>query len=305
VRAIPHPSSHPSSSHPLLSTVWSLLYFLYPTIFTEKTLQPFKDSFNLSQGLYDRSFLEKSQKLLEIVMLRRTKDGVSGQLSVPPKEELTRSSRLPMFPFFSFLPFYRSLLYLLALVTASDELLSTVYVPLAPAQEFWYRRLLARSDTMTLGEIFGSKTAKGVAATAKKEEEDVIEEEEEEGDDEAEGDRLVMENIKFAMGEGGAKQEGAGGTAYRKLMNLLIQLRKCCNHPYLLPDAEPEPFKIDESIVAASSKLTLLDKLLKNILPKGEKVLIFSGFTRALDILEDYCSLREFTCAFFSPAFVC
>lgn len=50
-----------------------------------------------------------------------------------------------------------------------------------------------------------------------------------------------------------------------------MQLRKCCNHPYLLPNAESEPFEVAEHLVSASSKLVLLDKLLADILPKGEK----------------------------------
>ena len=46
--------------------------------------------------------------------------------------------------------------------------------------------------------------------------------------------------------------------------------------PYMLPNAEPEPYSIGEHLVAASSKLVAIDKLLADILPKGEKVLIFS-----------------------------
>ena len=56
--------------------------------------------------------------------------------------------------------------------------------------------------------------------------------------------------------------------------------------------------------MAASSKLIALDKLLKDVLPKGERVLIFSGFTRMLDILEDHLSLRSYKCAC-SPARSC
>ena len=76
-------------------------------------------------------------------------------------------------------------------------------------------------------------------------------------------------------------------------MNLLMQLRKVCDHPYLLPNAEPEPYAIGEHLVASSSKLMLLDKLLANILPKGEHVLIFSQWTNMLDLLEDFMALRE------------
>ena len=77
-------------------------------------------------------------------------------------------------------------------------------------------------------------------------------------------------------------------------MNLLIQLRQICDQyatpifnvfwsdadyyisPYLLPNAEPSPYALGEHVPAASSKLVFLDKLLADILPKGERVLIFS-----------------------------
>ncbi len=37
-----------------------------------------------------------------------------------------------------------------------------------------------------------------------------------------------------------------------RLMNILTQLRKCVNHPYLFDGVEPEPFEIGEHIVEAS-----------------------------------------------------
>ncbi len=40
-------------------------------------------------------------------------------------------------------------------------------------------------------------------------------------------------------------------------MNLLMQLRKCCNHPFMFPDAEPEfdGESTGEDIVEASGKM--------------------------------------------------
>jgi len=46
--------------------------------------------------------------------------------------------------------------------------------------------------------------------------------------------------------------------------------------PYILQDAEPSPYTIGEHLVASSSKLIVIDKILGDILPKGERVLIFS-----------------------------
>jgi len=41
-----------------------------------------------------------------------------------------------------------------------------------------------------------------------------------------------------------------------------------------LPELEPE--EIGEHLVLASSKFAFIDKLLKEVLPRGERVLIFS-----------------------------
>lgn len=80
-----------------------------------------------------------------------------------------------------------------------------------------------------------------------------------------------------------------------RLLNIVMQLRKCCNHPYLFEGAEPgPPFTTDEHLVENSGKLVVLDKLLKKVKEQGSRVLIFSQMSRQLDIMEDYCYLREF-----------
>ena len=47
----------------------------------------------------------------------------------------------------------------------------------------------------------------------------------------------------------------AADSDWRKLMNLLLQLRKICNHTYLLPDVAPEPYEVTDDIVGGSGKL--------------------------------------------------
>lgn len=75
--------------------------------------------------------------------------------------------------------------------------------------------------------------------------------------------------------------------------NILMQLRKVCNHPYLFEGIEPEGAgEFGEHIVQASGKLTLVDKLIKKIIPSKDQILLFSGFTQTLNILEDYCTMR-------------
>lgn len=85
------------------------------------------------------------------------------------------------------------------------------------------------------------------------------------------------------------------GESKMRLLNVVMQLRKCCNHPYLFEGAEPgPPFTTDEHIVTNSAKMVVLDKLLHRLKEQGSRVLIFSQMSRMLDILEDYCSFRDY-----------
>ncbi|XP_073919886.1 probable global transcription activator SNF2L1 isoform X8 [Castor canadensis] len=87
----------------------------------------------------------------------------------------------------------------------------------------------------------------------------------------------------------------AGKMDKMRLLNILMQLRKCCNHPYLFDGAEPgPPYTTDEHIVSNSGKMVVLDKLLARLKEQGSRVLIFSQMTRLLDILEDYCMWRGY-----------
>lgn len=90
---------------------------------------------------------------------------------------------------------------------------------------------------------------------------------------------------------------GAGGKRESKtrLLNIVMQLRKCCNHPYLFEGAEPgPPYTTDEHLIQNAAKMMMLDKLLKRLKAQGSRVLIFSQMSRLLDILEDYCLFREY-----------
>ncbi|RBR12762.1 uncharacterized protein FIESC28_08464 [Fusarium coffeatum] len=79
--------------------------------------------------------------------------------------------------------------------------------------------------------------------------------------------------------------------AQKKLGNPLAQLRLVCNSPHNFynPWNASTDLPVDDSIVTASGKMLLLDRLLPRLFEDGHKVLIFSQFTTQLDILEDYC----------------
>jgi SNF2 family DNA or RNA helicase len=80
-----------------------------------------------------------------------------------------------------------------------------------------------------------------------------------------------------------------------RLLNIVMQLRKCCNHPYLFDGAEPgPPYTTDLHLIENSGKMVLLDKLLAKMKERGSRVLIFSQMSRMLDILEDYCMFRTY-----------
>ncbi|KAK4684402.1 hypothetical protein P7C73_g5775, partial [Tremellales sp. Uapishka_1] len=102
--------------------------------------------------------------------------------------------------------------------------------------------------------------------------------------------RMLLEKDIDAVNGASGKKEGK-----TRLLNIVMQLRKCCNHPYLFDGAEPgPPFTTDEHIIDNAGKMLILDKLLKSMKAKGSRVLIFSQMSRVLDILEDYCQFREF-----------
>ena len=87
---------------------------------------------------------------------------------------------------------------------------------------------------------------------------------------------------------------GVTGAALPSLVNLQMELRKCCNHPYLIKGveahasdqlraAEGEAASSDgggaaavNEFLAASGKCVLLDKLLPKLRREGHRVLIFS-----------------------------
>uniref|UniRef100_A0A3Q2YZ12 Uncharacterized protein n=1 Tax=Hippocampus comes TaxID=109280 RepID=A0A3Q2YZ12_HIPCM len=102
--------------------------------------------------------------------------------------------------------------------------------------------------------------------------------------------------------------KGANQHNMPNLINTMMELRKCCNHPYLITGAEEkivESFRkshgVDtcdlqlQAMIQAAGKLVLIDKLLPKLLSGGHKVLVFSQMVRCLDILEDYLIQRRYT----------
>jgi SNF2 family DNA or RNA helicase len=86
---------------------------------------------------------------------------------------------------------------------------------------------------------------------------------------------------------------GTSKTDKVRLLNILMQLRKVCNHPYLFDGVEPgPPYTTEQHIVDNCGKMAIMDKLLTRLKQQGSRVLIFTQMTKVLDILEDYCLWR-------------
>lgn len=76
----------------------------------------------------------------------------------------------------------------------------------------------------------------------------------------------------------------------KKLQNPVMQLRLACNSPHHFSwpwaaDADP-----DESLVTESGKMVMLDRLVPDLFAKGHKIILFSQFSKQLDILEEWAT---------------
>ncbi|WPH01431.1 putative SANT/Myb domain, helicase, Homeobox-like domain superfamily, ISWI, HAND [Acrodontium crateriforme] len=101
--------------------------------------------------------------------------------------------------------------------------------------------------------------------------------------------KIIEKDIDAVNGANGKKESKT------RLLNIVMQLRKCCNHPYLFDGAEPgPPYTTDEHLVDNAAKMVMLDKLLKRMHKQGSRVLIFSQMSRVLDIMEDYSVMRGY-----------
>lgn len=112
---------------------------------------------------------------------------------------------------------------------------------------------------------------------------------------------------------------GLRGQEMRTLSNIVVELKKVCNHPFLFPNAEEQARTMAiehavastttennseaqrlineamlDTLIRSSGKLMLLDRLLLRLKETGHRVLIFSQMVRMLDLLSEYLRLRAF-----------
>jgi chromodomain-helicase-DNA-binding protein 1 len=97
-----------------------------------------------------------------------------------------------------------------------------------------------------------------------------------------------------------ALNEGSKGQK-QSLLNIMMELKKASNHPYMFPNAEEKILKGSDrredqlkGLIASSGKMMLLDQLLTKLKKDNHRVLIFSQMVKMLDILGDYLQLRGY-----------
>uniref|UniRef100_A0A3B4UXV6 Proliferation-associated SNF2-like protein n=1 Tax=Seriola dumerili TaxID=41447 RepID=A0A3B4UXV6_SERDU len=253
-----------------LAELWSLLNFLLPEVFDD--LKSFESWFDINTLGEAESVVatEREQNVLSMLhqiltpfLLRRLKSDVT--LEVPPKKEII------------------------------------VYAPLTPKQETFYTAVVNNTITKMLGQ---EKTEDPVELMSnsrpKRRSRKVVNYKETDTDSPKDLEKYldsVRKDVELSLIPVLNVQSPLDAHIHLKLQNILMLLKRCCNHPYLVEyplDPATQEFKIDEELVRSSGKFLILDRLLPELKKRGHKVLIFSQMTSILDILVDYCYLRGF-----------
>jgi SWI/SNF-related matrix-associated actin-dependent regulator of chromatin subfamily A member 5 len=246
--------------------VWALLNYLYPTIFVDS--EPFDKAFDLSTNSVNPDRLLQAQSMLKPFMLKRIKLDVcaEGEYKLPSKTEVI------------------------------------VHCKLAPYQSFWYKRLLS-SHAKLLESVEKQVMQENKQEIAELNGETIVENFEVGKDsyEELASRVAAAEEKKLARSNKKDAEDDMTGEFYltedsnewRKLLNLMMQLRKCCLSPLMFRDAEFDPMP-ENFLVESSGKMQILDKLLTKLKADGHRVLIFSNFTSMLNIIEDYVREKQF-----------
>jgi ATP-dependent DNA helicase len=116
----------------------------------------------------------------------------------------------------------------------------------------------------------------------------------------AEGRGEKVERRGRGRRSGGGRGEGKAPSSLNvsSLNNMLMQMRKNCNHPDLIRGAQDGSFMYPpaNTLVEECGKMRLMEKLLNKLLPNGHKVLIFSQMTSMLDLMDAYFDEKKIGC---------
>ncbi|KAL8821594.1 MAG: hypothetical protein Q9223_000383 [Gallowayella weberi] len=149
-----------------------------------------------------------------------------------------------------------------------------LYTPLTPMQLFWYTRLVTRADKGLLEELFQDSKEKEVLSREKEKEQHGWQEK--------------------TLKELATLDKTGGNAAWEESKQIVQQALEQEQEDEGKKSAwQPNPYYIGEHIMHASGKFIVLDKIVKELVIKQQrKILIFSGFTRMLDCVEDFLNLR-------------
>ncbi|EER27189.1 SNF2 family N-terminal domain containing protein [Coccidioides posadasii C735 delta SOWgp] len=301
-----------------IAELWSLLHFLLPEVFND--LDSFQNWFDFSSVLDasgQKDVIERRKKnlvstmhaILKPFLLRRVKTDVETEL--PKKREYILYA--PLTP-------EQKELYLAIIQGTSRQYLEDRAVEriesrnasVTPSRSHSLKRKANGSGNSTPNKSLkssrdstpGTGLTRSVRKRGKQNYREISDREfnaklrmlengiEEETPGESEVDESELLEIERAKTMKLAKKE----IASKKLQNPLMQARLACNSPHNFYWPWDEESDIDESLVTASGKMLLLDRLVPCLLSKGHKVLIFSQFKTQLDILQDWAYLRNWNC---------
>ncbi|KAJ5833826.1 SNF2-related protein [Penicillium riverlandense] len=299
-----------------ISELWSLLHFLLPEVFND--LNSFESWFDFSSVLDNRGqadLIERRKRnlvttmhaILKPFLLRRLKTDV--ETSLPKKREYILYAPLTA----EQKDLYREILN----GTGRQYLEGQAFERLAAKSESLSRKRSressdasslpnksvksSRSATPASTSTTSSRRRRSVRPSYKEMSDRAFDtklrqlekgiEDEPEVVEQSENELEELERaktIKLAKKEIGQK----------KMQNPVMQARLACNSPhnFYWPWTD-ESSPVDETLVSASGKMLLLDRLIPFLLKKGHKILIFSQFKTQLDILEDWArDLRSYKC---------
>ncbi|GAA5895167.1 hypothetical protein JCM8208_000133 [Rhodotorula glutinis] len=108
----------------------------------------------------------------------------------------------------------------------------------------------------------------------------------------AEEEERRKEKAAMAKLQAGHSTGVKGQLKRTKFSSNLTNLRFLALHPLLAFDDRQYRQRPEEHVIDLSGKMMLLDRLLKGLFARGSKVLIFSQFTKMMNLLEDAFDLR-------------
>ncbi|KAG5440202.1 hypothetical protein PCANB_001771 [Pneumocystis canis] len=107
----------------------------------------------------------------------------------------------------------------------------------------------------------------------------------------------LQSKLYSQMRRNGMLYVNSGEKGRKGLQNIVMQLRKICNHPYVFEEVENivNPEKVsDDNLWRVSGKFDFLDRVLPKFFRTGHRVLIFFQMTTIMNIMEDYLHFKGY-----------